>query len=101
MVEYNWFSPKSDWVITCYIQNNRPFLADLVLYESVVETNLKFSLKNEKESLLKQLSVKIQLSAFIMNLKKLYGPSLWMGFNCLKAIESLRGGSLLFTTKIP
>ena len=76
MVEYNWFSPKTDWVITCYIQNNRPFLADLVLYESVVETNLKFSLKNEKESLLKQLPVKIQLSAFIINLKK----TLWSLF---------------------
>ena len=24
-----------------------------------------------------------------------------MGFNCLKAIEPLRGGSLLFTTKFP
>ena len=32
---------------------------------------------------------------------KLYGPFLWMGFNCLKAIEPLRGGSLLFTTKFP
>ena len=26
---------------------------------------------------------------------KLYGPFLWMGFNCLKVIEPLRGGSLL------
>ena len=30
---------------------------------------------------------------------KLYSPSLWMGFNCLKATEPLRGGSLRFTTK--
>ena len=29
---------------------------------------------------------------------KLYGPFLWMGFNCLKAEEALRGNSLLFTT---
>ena len=28
--------------------NNRPFLADLVLYECVVETNLELSLKIEK-----------------------------------------------------
>ena len=42
--------------------NNRPFLADLVLYECVVETNLKFSLKIKKESLLKQLFTKMQLS---------------------------------------
>ena len=34
-------------------------------------------------------------------LKKLYGPFLRMGFNCLKAIEPLRGGSLLFTIKLP
>ena len=33
--------------------------------------------------------------------KQLYGPSLWMGFNCLKAIQPLRGGSLLFNTKFP
>ena len=33
------------------------------------------------------------------SIKKLYGPFLWMGFNCLKATELLRGGSLLFTTK--
>ena len=34
-------------------------------------------------------------------IKKLCGPFLWMGFNCLKASEPLRGGSLLFTTKSP
>ena len=33
--------------------------------------------------------------------KKLYGPFLWMGFNCLKAAEALPGGGLLFTTKFP
>ena len=33
--------------------------------------------------------------------KKLYGPFLSMEFNCLKATELLRGGSLLFTTKLP
>ena len=31
--------------------------------------------------------------------KKLYGPFLRTGFNCLKATEPLRGSSLLFTTK--
>ena len=30
---------------------------------------------------------------------KLYGPLLWMRFNCLKTTEPLRGDSLLFTTK--
>ena len=33
--------------------------------------------------------------------EKLYSPSLWMGFICLKATEPLRGDSLLFTTKSP
>ena len=56
-----WFSPRSDWT------NNRQFLADLVLYECIVETNLKFSLKIEKESLLKQLFIKIQLSTFMIS----------------------------------
>ena len=32
---------------------------------------------------------------------KLYGPFLWMGFNCLKATEPFQGGGLLFTTKFP
>ena len=32
--------------------------------------------------------------------KKLYGPFLWMGFNCLKPTEPLRRGTLLFTTKL-
>ena len=31
---------------------------------------------------------------------KLYGPFLWMGFNCFKA-RATRGSSLLFTTKFP
>ena len=30
---------------------------------------------------------------------KLCDPFLWMGFNCSNATESLRGDSLLFTTK--
>ena len=34
-------------------------------------------------------------------LKKLYGPFLWMGLNCLKAMEPLQGHSLLFTTISP
>ena len=33
--------------------------------------------------------------------KKPYGPFLWMGFNCLKATEPLRGDNLLFTFKLP
>ena len=36
--------------------------------------------------------------------KKICGPFLWVGFNCLKATEPIRGDSLVFTikfTKIP
>ena len=36
-------------------------------------------------------------SNFINNKKKLYGLFSWIGFNCLRAIEPLRGDSLLFT----
>ena len=35
----------------------------------------------------------------IQGIKKLYGPFLWKGFNCLKATEPLRGSSLLLMTK--
>ena len=31
----------------------------------------------------------------------MYGPFLWMGFNCLKVTEPLQGGSTLFTIKLP
>ena len=34
------------------------------------------------------------------NFKKLYGPFLWMGFNCLKAGATLRR-QFAFTTKFP
>ena len=37
------------------------------MYECIVETNLKFSLKIEKESLLKQLFIEIQLSTFMIS----------------------------------
>ena len=33
--------------------------------------------------------------------KKLYGPFLWMGFNCRKATEPLQRDSLLFNNKPP
>ena len=41
------------------------------------------------------------LSSLDLRKPWLYDPILWMGFNCLKATDSLRGGSLLFTTKSP
>ena len=34
---------------------------------------------------------------FVLCYFKLYDPFLWMGFNCLKAVESLRGDSSLLT----
>ena len=36
----------------------------------------------------------------IHNLKKIYGPFLWMGSTASR-LKPLRGGSLLFTTKFP
>ena len=32
---------------------------------------------------------------------KLYGPFLWMGFNCVKATVPLQGDRLLFTNQFP
>ena len=45
----------------------------------------------------------LQISLVIISCskKKLYGPFLWMGFNCLKDTEPLWRKSLLFTTKSP
>ena len=37
----------------------------------------------------------------LANKRKLYGPFLWMGFNCLKVTVPLKGDCLLFTTKSP
>ena len=37
----------------------------------------------------------------VNNKKKLCGPLLWVGFNCLKTAEPLWGESLLFTTQFP
>ena len=37
----------------------------------------------------------------LANKRKLYGPFLWMGFNCLKVTVPLQGDCLLFTTKSP
>ena len=44
-------------------------------------------------------SLKIWVLALETSIKKtleLYGPFLWMEFNCLSAIEPLQGDSLLF-----
>ena len=39
-------------------------------------------------------------SSYMENIK-LYGPFLWMEFNCQKDTEPLRGYSLVFTTQPP
>ena len=38
---------------------------------------------------------------FFFKKNKLYGPFLWIGFNCLKATEPLRGDRLLFNVQFP
>ena len=38
---------------------------------------------------------------FFLKKKKLYAPFLWIGFNCLKATEPLRGDRLLFNVQFP
>ena len=47
-------------------------------------------------------SLTCSIKSVVKKKKKIYGPFLWMGFNCLKATdESPRGDSLLFTTHYP
>ena len=46
-----------------------------------------------------QLSIPNIGLLYLLNL--LYGLFLWMGFNCLKATNPLRGGSLRFAFKFP
>ena len=43
----------------------------------------------------------VYLICYIFLKKKLYGSFLLIGFNYLRATDPLRGGSLLFTTKLP
>ena len=38
---------------------------------------------------------------FVEKTSKMYDSIFWKGFNCLKATESLRGNSLLFTSQFP
>ena len=73
-------------------------------------TNDKFSELSEKYSQDSYLSQFLELVEEVWHeimspiFKKSffsYSPFLWMGFKCLKAIVSLRGGTLLFTTKLP
>ena len=43
----------------------------------------------------------VLFTVLIFFLKKFCAPFLWMGLDCLKAIEPLRGDTLLLTTKLP
>ena len=52
------------------------------------------------KALFKRTSTKFNLKIFKLTFKP-YDPFLWMGFNRLNATEPLRGGILLFTTKLP
>ena len=56
------------------------------MFDSVLNTPLCKELRNK--------------SSYMKNIK-LYGPILWMGPNCFKDTEPLRGDSLLFTTQSP
>ena len=66
-----------------------------MLISSPVFTNISRS----KENQVMKFGQLIEYKKKKKKKKKLYGPFLWMGFNCLKA--AVRGGSLLFTTKFP
>ena len=63
--------------------------------ENENENKSKFQLKKIKSFQLMQSKMEKQLN------KKLHGPFLQMGFNCLEATEPLRRDSLFFTTQFP
>ena len=56
---------------------------------------LMFHIKGSKIRLYRKIQVQKQKKT-----KKLYDSFLWVGFDCRKATEPLRGDSLLFTTKL-
>ena len=56
----------------------------------VVETNLKYSLKIEKESLIKQLFMKTQLSTFIISANL----TVLQFLNKLKGAKALKGAKI-------
>ena len=55
--------------------------------------------EKEKNSYDELVHKKNAIDRIAVKKKKLHGHFLWMGFNCLKAAESLLGDSLSFTTK--
>ena len=76
------------WSIFAKIANDLPILQrNSIMFDWVQNIAVLPVENNERNYLMKNL--------------KLYGPLLWMEFNCLKATELLRGNSLLFTTQSP
>ena len=54
-----------------------------------------------KKSDISKIILDRRVITFFFKKKKNNNPFFWMGFNCLKAIEPLRGDRLLFTTRCP
>ena len=89
----------SNWVLKLALHN---FFLNL---KGQVGSELAFKIHQIAIFMLFQPDVKksvfLMYFCFVFFLKnKLYGPFLWMGFNCLKT-RATWGGSLLFTTKFP
>ena len=55
---------------------------------------VSWRIKNKTEDYINKL-----MEDLLVKNKRLYGPFLWIGFNCLKAAEPIVGDSLLFTTR--
>ena len=92
-----------NWLITLnhpYLEISVPLIQWIVSFlpRPIKQHNYPLSphFVSNKNDYLKQLTCKVLSIS-----KKVYDPFLWMGFNCLKATEPLRGDSLLFITKFP
>ena len=82
-------------------------------YKNFIRVNL-IKKSNDKWSSFEDLSEKdkyvsmhhnnllaLATEMFKIDIKKLYGPFIWIWFNCLKATEPRRGNSLLFAIQFP
>ena len=80
-----------------YLKNEKSFRSEVKNIFPCFTSALLYTSKKTKKIIAFDL-----MSAFkLKNLKKLFGPFLWMGFNCLKTTEPMRGDSLLFNTLSP
>ena len=84
---------------SCFVLSEIHSLFQIPLWKASFGSSCFFSSKNSNLRNIQIVFIGAKVIFRESFSKKLYGPFLWAGFNCLKATEPLWGGSLLFTTK--